>query len=94
MSLSLSVLALDPSEAGAGGCYTIYAKAEKMGSRYRHTVYVENNCEKWLRCTVWTDANPQPPQMFRVGPGMMEHAETSGDSPIDNPKAFGTCRDE
>ncbi|MGB8331636.1 MAG: hypothetical protein WCE62_16025 [Polyangiales bacterium] len=94
LSLALSVLCLDPPEAGARSCYTIYAKADKMGSRYRHTVYVENDCDYWVRCTVWTDANPQPPKMFRVGPGMTEHAETSADSPYDDPKAFGTCRDE
>jgi hypothetical protein len=94
LSLALSAVSLDASEAGARGCYTIYAKAEKMGSRYRHLVYVENDCDYWLQCSVWTDANPQPPKQLSVGPGMTERAETSADSPSDDPKAFGTCRDK
>ena len=92
--LALSVVSFDASEAGARSCYTIYAKAEKMGSRYRHTVYVENDCDYWVQCTVWTDATPTPPKMFSVGPGMTGHAETTDDSAVDDPKAFGTCRDQ
>ena len=78
--------------AAADDCYSIWAKAQEEGSRYRHLVYVRNDCEYWLECSVWTDANPQPPRMLSVGPGMTEQAETSDDSPSDNPKAFGTCR--
>ena len=80
-----------PSEAGARSCYSFWAEAEKMGSRYRHRVYVENDCEYWLQCSVWTDTDPQPPQMLTVGPGMTEHRETNGRSPYDDPKAFGAC---
>jgi hypothetical protein len=90
----LSAVSLDTSEAGARACYTIDAKAEKMGSRYRHVVYVENDCDYWLQCSVWTDANPQPPKQISVGPGMTERAETSANSPSDDPKAFGVCHDK
>ena len=83
---------LSGSEASARSCYRLWAEAQKMGSHYRHLVYVENDCEYWLQCSVWTDADPQPPVMLSVGPGMTEHRETSGSSQYSDPKAFGTCR--
>lgn len=79
------------SEARARSCYSIWAEADKMGSHYRHIVYVENDCEDWLQCSVWTDVDPQPPKMFSVGPGMVEHAQTNGSSQYDDPRAFGAC---
>jgi uncharacterized protein YbdZ (MbtH family) len=82
---------LDGSMVAAEGCYSIWADVEKEGSRYRHLVYVRNDCEYWLQCSLWTDANPAS-KMVSVGPGMTERAETSGDSKSDNPKAFGSCR--
>ncbi len=85
------VLVRGPSEAGARSCYSIWAEADKMGSHYRHIVYVENDCEYWLQCSVWTDVDPQPPQMMSVGPGMTEHGETNGSSQYDDPRAFGAC---
>jgi hypothetical protein len=82
---------LGASEASARSCYTVWAEAQKMGSHYRHRVFVENDCEYWLQCSLWTDVDPQPPVMVSVGPGMSEHAETSGSSQYDDPKAFGAC---
>lgn len=81
----------EPSRAEARSCYSIWAEAQKMGSHYRHTVYVENDCDDWLQCSVWTDVDPQPPKMMSVGPGMTEHAETTGSSQFDDPRAFGAC---
>ncbi len=37
-----------------------------MGSHYRHIVYVENDCDYWLQCSVWTDVDPHPPKMLTV----------------------------
>ena len=51
-------------DAEAGSCYRVYAKADGSGSSYRHFVYVENNCDYWLRCRVWTDENPSPPKLL------------------------------
>jgi hypothetical protein len=82
---------LGPSDAGARSCYSFWAEADKMGSRYRHIVYVENDCDYWLQCSLWTDVDPQPPKMLSVGPGMTEHAETNGSSDYDDPRAFGAC---
>lgn len=82
------------SRAAAGGCYQIWAESQRMDGRFRHLVHVKNDCDHWLECTVWTDANPQPPQMLSVGPGMTEQAETSDDSQEESPKAFGTCREK
>ena len=62
-----------------------------MRSHYRDVVYVENECDSWLQCTVWTNVNPQPPKMLTVGPGTTEHAQTSGGSQRDDPRAFGIC---
>jgi hypothetical protein len=80
------------STASADECYRIWAEAQEEGSRYRHLVYVRNDCDYWLECSVWTDATPQPPKMLTVGPGETEQAETTEDSPSDDPKAFGGCR--
>ncbi|MBW2404984.1 MAG: hypothetical protein JRF42_14530 [Deltaproteobacteria bacterium] len=91
LGLSASPTFLGPSEAGARSCYSIWAEADKMGSHYRHIVYVENDCDYWLQCSVWTDVDPQPPKMMTVGPGMTEHGETNGSSRYDDPRAFGAC---
>lgn len=80
---------LAPAEARS--CYSVWAEAQSMGSHYRHLVYVENDCEDWLQCSLWTDVNPQPPKMVSVGPGMTEHAETNGRSDVDDPKGFASC---
>ena len=77
--------------ADARSCYSIWAEADGSGSHYRHFVYVENDCEDWLQCTVWTDVNPQPPKMISVAPGATEYAETSGHSEYDDPRGFGSC---
>jgi hypothetical protein len=91
LSAAASVVSLHPSPVGARSCYSVWAQADRMGSRYRHIVYVENDCEYWLQCSLWTDVDPQPPQMLTVGPGMVEHAETNGASQYDDPRAFGAC---
>lgn len=78
--------------ANADDCYRIWAEAQEEGARYRHLVYVRNDCDYWIECTVWTDATPQPPKLLTVGPGETEQAETTGDSASADPKAFGACR--
>ena len=91
VSIAAPLVSLGPSEAAARSCFSFWAQADKMGSHYRHIVYVENDCEYWLQCSLWTDVDPQPPKMLSVGPGMTEHAETNGSSQYDDPRAFGTC---
>jgi hypothetical protein len=54
-------------------------------------VYVENDCDEWLQCSVWTDVNPQPPKIISVAPGATENEETNGNSEYSDPRAFGTC---
>ena len=90
LSIAAPLVSLDSSEAAARSCYSFWAEADKMGSHYRHIVYVENDCDYWLQCSVWTDVDPQPPTMLTVGPGMTENRETNGASQYDDPKAFGT----
>ena len=82
---------LSGGTASARSCYTIWAEAQKMGSHYRHLVYVENDCEYWLQCSLWTDVDPQPPVMVSVGPGTTENREASGSSQYADPTAFGAC---
>ena len=92
--LALAVIFLGATaadEVGARSCYSIWVEADGSGSHHRHIVYVENDCEEWLQCTVWTDVNPQPPKMFSVGPGATESVETNGHSQYDDPRAYGTC---
>ena len=92
LAVAAALASIEPPGAGARSCYSIWAEVEDgMGSSYRHIVYVENDCEEWMQCSVWTDVNPQPPKMFSVGPGATESAETNGRSEYDDPKAFGAC---
>jgi len=101
LSASIAALALlataasFTTEAEARSCYKIWAEARggsPEGGHYRHVVYVENDCEEWLRCTVWTDVDPQPPKMMSVAPGSTENAETNSHSEVDSPRAYGNCR--
>ena len=90
-ALFVGVASLGSPSASARSCYSIWAEADGSGSHYRHFVYVENDCEEWLQCTVWTDVNPQPPKMMSVAPGATEYAETNGRSEYNDPRAFGAC---
>ena len=82
------LVALGYSNASARSCYSIWAEVDGSGSHHRHFVYVENDCDEWLQCTVWTDVNPQPPKMLSVAPSKTEYAETNGHSEYDDPRAF------
>ncbi len=83
---------LGPNEVSAGGCYQISGKARDLGSRWAHIVVVENDCDYWLQCTVWTDVDPQPPVMLTVGPDTSEQAHTTTDAEQQEFKPFGSCR--
>jgi hypothetical protein len=90
--LALGVLfAISSHEAEARSCYEVWAEADGSEGSYRHFVYVENDCDEWLQCSVWTDVNPQPPKLMSVAPGATESAETNGRSEYDDPRAYGTC---
>lgn len=91
-SLLLGAVLLLSPDAEARSCYSIWAEADGSGSNYRHFVYVENDCDYWLRCSAWTDVNPQPPKILSVAPTATESAETNGRSEYDDPKGFGICR--
>lgn len=91
-SAFLAAFVLSAEPATARSCYSIWAEADRSEGHYRHFVYVENDCDEWLQCSVWTDVNPQPPKLLSVAPGSTESAETNGHSQNDDPRAFGTCR--
>lgn len=80
------------NEASASACYEIYGKTRDLGRGWAHIVVVENDCEYWLQCTVWTDVNPRPPAMLTVGPDMSEQAQITADSEQQEFRAFGSCR--
>ena len=88
----LALTHLPPRHADARSCYRIWAEVDGSGSHHRHFVYVENDCDDWLQCTVWTDVNPQPPQMLSVAPSATESVETNGHSEKAEVRAFGNCR--
>jgi hypothetical protein len=90
-SISVGAIALVTANADARPCYDIWAEADGSESHFRHFVYVENDCDYWLQCSVWTDVNPQPPKMMSVAPGATEQAETNGRSQVGDPRAFGMC---
>lgn len=84
-----AMIALD---AEARSCHRIWAESQRSDSHFRHLVYVENGCDEWVECSVWTDVDPNPPKILSVAPGATESVETNGHSEYDNPKAFGNCR--
>jgi len=87
----VATFALSVERAAAGSCYSIWAEATRSEGHYRHFIYVENDCDEWLQCSVWTNVNPQPPKLLSVAPGATESAETNGRSDDEDPRAFGTC---
>lgn len=91
-SLLLAGAWLRPPDAAARSCYSIWAQADGYAPNYRHFVYVENDCDYWLRCSAWTDVNPQPPKIISVAPGQTEQEETNGRSEYGDPRGFGACR--
>ena len=90
-AMLIGALSLVSHRADARPCYSIWAEADEAESHYRHFVYVENDCDYWLQCSVWTDVNPQPPKMMSVAPGATESAETNGRSEESDPRAYGMC---
>ncbi|MBW2381849.1 MAG: hypothetical protein JRG70_20340 [Deltaproteobacteria bacterium] len=48
LGLAAAPTSLGPSGAAARSCYSFWAEADKMGSHYRHIVYVENDSRR--RC--------------------------------------------
>lgn len=54
-------VALDASSAPeAVGCVAIKSSAPYQAVGYGHLASVQNNCEKSVRCELWTDVDPQP----------------------------------
>ena len=94
LTAAFAILVLGTSlsdEAAARSCYEIWAEADGSEGHYRHFVYIENDCDEWLQCSLWTDVNPQPPKLISVAPGATESAETNGRSDYDDPRGFGNC---
>jgi hypothetical protein len=83
---------LGPNEADASACYEIYGKTRDLGGGWAHIVVVENDCEYWLQCTLWTDVNPQPPAILTVAARTSEEARITAHSEQQEFRAFGTCR--
>lgn len=94
LSLLTPMSKVGPSKASASAtaCYDIYGQVRNLGMGWAHIVIVENDCQYWLQCTVWTNVDPQPPAMITVGPGMSEKAQIARDSEEKEFKPFGTCR--
>lgn len=81
-----------PAGAHAQACYEIYGEVRNLGAGWAHIAVVENDCDYWLQCTVWTDVNPQPPVMVAVGPDETEKRQITAGSPQKEFKTYGTCR--
>jgi hypothetical protein len=93
LSLVLSAVSLDASEAGARGCYTIYAKAEKMGSLPASRV--RRKRLRLLAAVLGLDRRESPTaQAAQCGTGDDGAGGDERGLPSDDPKAFGTCRDK
>ncbi|MEM7433541.1 MAG: hypothetical protein AAF436_00220 [Myxococcota bacterium] len=76
----------------AASCYEIYGQVRDVGPGWAHIVVVENDCDYWLQCSVWTDVTPQPPAMITVGPGMSEKTQMIANSDQKEFKSYGLCR--
>lgn len=58
---------LDSSTASAKSNYKIKGEVQVQSGGYRHVVIIKNKSRDWLNCQVWTDVDPQPPHLSRVG---------------------------
>ena len=94
IALSLGLAGSPASDARAMevGCYKITAKAIKMADGYKHEVTVDNQCEYWLQCEVWTNVNPTPAISVTIGPKASESAQTAVGSSTDEVTGYGSCR--
>jgi hypothetical protein len=61
-------------------CLVYRQVARPLGFGYDHLVFLENQCEKRMRCTVTTDVNPEP-VVEEVDPGQTGVALTFRGSP-------------
>ena len=89
--LSSTAQMLDPTPSQAIGCYKIRAEARRGEMGYKHYVVVDNQCEYWLQCDVWTNVDPQPSKTVTVGPKASEEVQTNGSSEQSSVKGFGSC---
>lgn len=80
------------ADASATACYEIYGEVRNLGEGWTHIVVVENNCDYWLQCSVWTNVDPQPPAMITIGPDMSERAQITSDAEEKEFKSYGSCR--
>ncbi|MEM7136838.1 MAG: hypothetical protein AAF500_09690 [Myxococcota bacterium] len=86
------VMVGEANSVRAGSCYEIYGQVRDVGPGWAHIVVVENDCDYWLQCSVWTDVTPQPPAMITVGPGMSEKTQRTANSDQKEFKSYGICR--
>ena len=93
-SLAVSAFFLTPPPASGSptACYEIYGEVRNLGQGWAHIVVVQNDCDYWLQCSVWTNVDPQPPAMISVGPDMSERAQITSNAEIKEFKSYGSCR--
>ncbi|MGB5808882.1 MAG: hypothetical protein WBG86_00055 [Polyangiales bacterium] len=92
VTLLLPIGAVAPGSAHAEACYELYGEVRKVGPGWAHIVVVENNCQDWMQCTLWTNVDPQPPVMLGVAPSATEKRQITADSEMKEFKTYGSCR--
>ena len=62
------LLLLSSSAVEARSNYKIKGEVRPQSGGFRHVVIVKNKTRNWLNCEAWTDVDPLPVKVFRVGP--------------------------
>lgn len=88
----LTLQPVPDARASSTACYEIYGEVRDLGQGWTHIVVVENNCDYWLQCSVWTNVDPQPPAMITIGPDMSERAQIASNAEEKEFKSYGSCR--
>jgi len=78
--------------AAAGGCVMIQTSTPYQAVGYGHIATVQNNCERSVRCQLWTDVDPQPRHAVELEPKANTTLSFRRDSPSRVFRVFAECQ--
>jgi hypothetical protein len=76
----------------ANSCVAIQTSTPYQAAGYGHLATVQNNCERAVRCELWTDVDPQPHHGADLDPKASTMIAFRRDSPSRVFKVFAQCQ--
>ena len=81
----------DASGAPALTCVSIQNLSPYQAVGYGHMAKVQNNCERSVRCELWTDVDPQPRHLVELESKTKTLVAFRRDSPTRQFKVQASC---